>query len=202
MIHVLAYIFALVALGMFIYTSFTETGTALKDQGIYWFFASFFSALIPHIKQFRYKDLEVTFKEEVKNLEISFAKRIDKLNSDIFLAAEPLRAGEEVMSPERRKRRDEVFQRFATDLQQLPPQERFMKQEQMSRQYLNQLKLDVSQLKDILQKLGFYSGPIDNEFTPQLVDAMTIFQTKNRIKPVDGIFGFLTYQKMAELSGL
>jgi peptidoglycan hydrolase-like protein with peptidoglycan-binding domain len=54
----------------------------------------------------------------------------------------------------------------------------------------------------MLKELGFYSGSIDNDFTPELVDAVTIFQGTHGLQPADGIFGSLTYQKMAGLLDL
>lgn len=86
--------------------------------------------------------------------------------------------------------------------QELTPQECFIKQEQMCRQYLNKTTLNISGLKDTLDELGYFQGPINDEFTPQLVDALMTLQRRNGIEPVDGIFGFVIFEKIAELMNL
>lgn len=197
MISIVGYLFSVLALAACIYTLFSDAAE-VKTQAFYWFLGSLVSALIPHIKQLRYKDLEVSFKE----MEARLTKKVEHLHDEFFVALEQVRAGEEALSPEYKKRRKEVFQRFTNSLEQMPAEERFREQMLRTRRYLNQFKLEVFQLKEMLKKLDSYSGPIDNDFTPELVDAITHFQENHGLQPADGIFGSLTYQKMAGLLGL
>ncbi|MFM7854559.1 MAG: hypothetical protein ACKO96_22195, partial [Flammeovirgaceae bacterium] len=59
---------------VFIYVLLFPVEKELKQQAIYWFASSFVSAIIPNVKQFKIKDIEVQLQgisqkiEENKNL--------------------------------------------------------------------------------------------------------------------------------------
>jgi peptidoglycan hydrolase-like protein with peptidoglycan-binding domain len=62
--------------------------------------------------------------------------------------------------------------------------------------YLALWGLDVAVLKNKLRILDFYRGEVDNEYTPDLTDALAAFQRHHSMLHVDGYFGELTYKQM------
>lgn len=69
MLQIFCYSFSCVAFAIFIYSFFITKNPALNKQAIYWFYSSIITLLIPNIKQFKYGDLEVVFKDELKKVE-------------------------------------------------------------------------------------------------------------------------------------
>jgi murein L,D-transpeptidase YcbB/YkuD len=201
-LNLVASLFSFAALAICLYSLFGDVEAEMREQAIYWFLAAFVAALMPMIRQFRYKDLEIAFREEVQQLERRVTEKIDQLDTDMFVALEQVRAGEAALDPAYRAHRDAVFARFATELDGLPAEVRLQRQEALTRQYLSQLKWTVAQLKEALAGLGYYTGTVDEQFTPRLVEAVRVFQQVEGLTPVDGIFGLQSYQKLAQRLGL
>jgi hypothetical protein len=65
--------------------------------------------------------------------------------------------------------------------------------------YLAKFGLEVSSLKDGLHRLGFYNGPIDDEYREDVAEALAKFQASCMMRQVDGFFGELTYQQMVRM---
>ncbi|MFM6405503.1 MAG: hypothetical protein ACKPGT_12920, partial [Microcystis sp.] len=55
----LGYSFSAISFLVFIYVLLFPVEKELKQQAIYWFASSFVSAIIPNVKQFKIKDIEV-----------------------------------------------------------------------------------------------------------------------------------------------
>lgn len=79
MFQIVCYAFSIVAFGVFAYSFFFSNDPALKEQALYWFFSSIVIAIIPKIKQLKYKDLEVVFKDEIKKVEESLVRKTREL---------------------------------------------------------------------------------------------------------------------------
>jgi hypothetical protein len=196
---IISYGFGIFAFFIFLYSFFYTSEEAYKKQAIYWFYGSLISTLIPQIKQFKYKDLEVVFREELQKVEKNINQKVTKLESDFLGAVEQVRSQEASLSPEYRQWRGEVFNDFAKHLEALSPEEQLSNQENFSRSYLQNLTITLPELKVMFKKLDYYDGAIDDLFTSELVECIKTFQQTNGIEPIDGIFGNLTYTKLAAL---
>jgi hypothetical protein len=197
--RLISYGFGVIAFLVFLYSFFYTSEEIYKKQAIYWFYGSLISTLIPQIKQFKYSELEIVFREELQKVERNINQRVTKLESDFLRAVEQVRSQEAALTPEYRQWRSKIFDDFSEHLESLPAQEQLSNQEQFSRSYLKDLKITLPEIKTMLKKLGYYDGAVDDSFTPELAEAIKSFQGKNSVKPVDGIFGNLTYAKLAEL---
>jgi len=69
-----------------------------------------------------------------------------------------------------------------------------------TRHYLDAWSLSVKQLKQELQDIGCYDGPIDDDLSDSLVEAIRRFQRNYNLRHVDGVFGELTYLEMERVS--
>lgn len=69
-----------------------------------------------------------------------------------------------------------------------------------TRIYLDKWSLSVTQLKQQLQEFGCYDGPVDDDLSDSLVEAIRLFQRNYNLRHVDGIFGELTYLEMERVS--
>lgn len=196
-INYIGYGFSAAALAMFAYSFFFSGDPALREQGLYWFYTAIISALLPYIKQFKLKDVEVTFNEELKKIE----KKVDDLNQNFFLAVDEIRTAEQQMSPEFKAKRDQVYRGFQEELQALPQEERLKRQEFFTRRHLTRLKVSLPEVKQKLKEGGFYKGEVDDNFDLATAAAIAAFQESAGLSPADGIFGTITYQKLAERQG-
>lgn len=75
------YIFSVFAFGIFVYTFFFSNSEVHKNQSIYWFFASMISAMLPHISHFKFKDIEVDFKKEIKKVGEDITKKTEEMKT-------------------------------------------------------------------------------------------------------------------------
>jgi hypothetical protein len=89
---VISYSFASFAFFIFLYSFFLSDEDAYKAQAIYWFYGSLVSTLIPQIKQLKYSELELIFREELKkteaNIEQSVDQKIKEISKDIEKAGQ------------------------------------------------------------------------------------------------------------------
>lgn len=181
---------------LFLYIHFFPVEKELKQQAIYWFYSSLVSALIPNIKQFKIKDFEVQFKEEI-------FKKIDEqtkeLNKNFDAVFEQVKKSEESLSEDYKKTRDEDYARYAEMLQNLPSKERLYNQEFYTRKHLSEVDGTINGLKQKLQEVGIYKGAIDGEFNQELADAISEFQAKFNVMPIDGTCGSITLAKLGEI---
>jgi hypothetical protein len=63
-------------------------------------------------------------------------------------------------------------------------------------EYLGKWGLGVQSLKLCLTRLGYYHAEPTNEYTEDVVPALTAFQTDHMMRHIDGYFGDLTYREM------
>jgi peptidoglycan hydrolase-like protein with peptidoglycan-binding domain len=69
-----------------------------------------------------------------------------------------------------------------------------------TRRYLDKWSLSVAQLKQQLHEFGCYDGPVDDDLSDSLVEAIRRFQSNYNLRHVDGVFGELTYLEMERIS--
>lgn len=96
-VRIVSYSFASFAFFVFLY-SFFSSEEVYKAQSIYWFYGSFISTLIPQIKQLKYSDLELIFREELKKTEANVEENIkEELKKTEASFEETLRKFEQAM---------------------------------------------------------------------------------------------------------
>jgi hypothetical protein len=189
-----SYLFSLTALGMFVYTTFFSNEPSLRGQGIYWFGISLACLLLPEVRKLKLKDVEVEFKEKLKKVE----RKIFELEDEFFKHLQTLRKEEDSLPADYIERRNRHWDNFEEYVQSLDEDTRFEIQKSNTLHYLQEFKLSVKQLKERLSRLGYYTGVMDDVFSKDLAEALTAFQRVNNLRHVDGVFGQLTYEAMAE----
>ncbi len=118
-------------------------------------------------------------------LQKEFANHLDKVN-----------LAEQALPEFVKSQRANIYSNFTKHLWNTSPDLRFEKQKMFSLAHLKRIGLTVSQLKAALKSLQLYKGNTDNNFDPELATAIVQFQLNNSLEP-DGIFGTMTYVKMA-----
>lgn len=196
--RIIGYGFGIIALAIFIYSFFITTDNNLNKQAIFWFYSALVASLIPQVKQFKYKDLEVQFRENFQQLEKDMGNKLEKLEQSLLDKVENIKLQEKSLSDDKKERRQRVHTDFAEMLESLPEQQRLYYQEQQSRLNLQRSDLSLAEFKSMLKQAGFYDGEIDDRFTASLKDAIKKFQTKSQLDTVDGIVGRLTILKLSE----
>jgi TIR domain/Putative peptidoglycan binding domain len=123
-----------------------------------------------------------------------------KSDTDFFRAIPIVWAEDRALEVQDKIARNEHWDSFEHYVEALPPNLQSAVQIANSIVYLATYGLSVFQLKKQMQVLGFYAGPIDDEFESDLVEAIVQFQVAYNLRHRDGIFGPLTYLKMAEVA--
>jgi hypothetical protein len=139
-------------------------------------------------------DLEIEFKEKLENVE----KRITEIEDAFVKSFESLKQEERELPPSFIEQRNRHWDRYDEHMQGLDGQQRFESQRENSLVYLKKFGITVQDLKERLAKLGYYKGDINNVFSQDLAKAIEHFQKINNMRHIDGMFGELTFEKMAE----
>lgn len=130
-------------------------------------------------------------------------KKIDEqtkeLNKNFDSVFQQVRRNEQLLTEEYKKTRDENYARYAEMLQNLPSKERLHNQEFYTRKHLSKVDGTINGLKQKLQEVGIYKGAIDGEFNQELADAISKFQAKFNVTPIDGTCGSITLAKLGEI---
>jgi len=189
-----SYLFSLVALSMFVYTTFFSGVKELQTQGIYWFIISLVCLLLPEINKLKLKDVEVEFKEKLEKVE----KQLVELEDEFFKHLATLKKEDDSLPKEYIEKRNRHWDNFERYVQSLDTEKRFQVQKSISLYYLEEYNISVKELKERLVCLGYYKGRIDDDFTEDLAEALTEFQRLNNMRHIDGVFGPLTYEKMTQ----
>jgi hypothetical protein len=180
-LDLIAYAFLTISFAVFLAGLFSvgNVGETVAKTGIiYWFLLALVSAIIPHIKQFKFKDMEIVIRE---------VKRI---------------------SDEYRKGRDNVWNYVADVLNRVSPETRLEMLRELNRYHLPQNPfMEVADLKRRLYELGMYqkssseTEEFDSSISEDLVEAILKFQRKYQIRPIDGIVGEYTKEKLLQDTG-
>lgn len=194
----ISYTLALAAIAMFIFTVFFSNITDLQRQGIYWFgiaaICALLPTLLPLVTKLKVLDFEVEFNAKLESVE----KRVAEIEDAFIKSFESLRREEQELPPSFIEQRNRQWDRFDEYMQGLDKEQRFQAQKHNSLIYLEKFGLTVRDLKQRLTQLGYYRGEIDNDFSRDLAEAIEHFQRMNNMRHIDGMFGELTLQKMAE----
>lgn len=116
-------------------------------------------------------------------------------------AVERVLEGEDSLSPEAIDSRNAWWDSFQDHIDRISPSERFEAQRLNSLVYLDQFGLSVRELKTHLTTLGFYSGPMDDEFDQATALSLEKLQRRQNMRHVDGICGQLTIHTLFILLG-
>jgi len=191
----IAVVFSLVALGIFLYVFFGNVEKELKADAIYWFLIALAAAILPYIKQIRFRDLEINLREEITKNREEMDQRIDNLQA-FMSSISAVELSESNLPQEMREHRDRVFRDFNRRLRRTDPDQRLSLQERFTRMHLTRFGITLSDIKTALAELGLYKGDITNEFDTDTAKAIESFQEMNGLE-ADGIFGPMTYQRLA-----
>ena len=199
-LSIVSYGFSFISFLIFLYIFFGHGSSekALKEQAIYWFYTSFFGVLIPNIQVFKFKDLEIEFKKVNDNIQ-ALEKKVSEINQDIIVSLDAIAEQESLLSDEDKEKRDKVFQSYAAGLNKLPLEERLKRQKKYTIQHLNKAEISIYELKQMLNKLEFYQGEINNKFNEQLATSISKFQEKYNVTPIDGTCGRKTLSKLRQV---
>lgn len=149
----------------------------------------------------RYADLSGPYENGFKALidAIEYFVRLRK-DRDFDHAVAHVWSEERVLRGPLRARRAASWDHFEQVVSSLPASEKFEVQQLNSISYLDELGLTAAALKEALGRLGFRPGVAGNNFDAALADAIVRFQVLHNLRHHDGIFGPLTYLKMAEVA--
>jgi murein L,D-transpeptidase YcbB/YkuD len=198
------YSFSAISFLVFAYVLIFPVEKELKQQAIYWFASSFVAAIIPNVKQFKIKDIEVQLQgisqkiEENKNL---IEQKNAELRNDLLLSLESVRKNEESLPEDDRSKREQEYQIYASKLAKLTPEKRLREQHKYTMIDLIDIGRSISDLKRMLQITGFYKGEIDEIFHEELAQSIGAFQQNHGVLPVDGTAGPKTLSKLSEIIG-
>lgn len=197
--------FAVFALVICLYSFFIAPETAIKTQAIYWFCVALVAAVVPYLEEvvayvqsIKLGDIEIALKEVKKEIQ-RVDDKVERLDSKLLMALGQVRQSEAALSKEARESRQRIYDESAQALALLPPESKINLQKRLTLNHLNDAGIDVQTLKEVLEKLGYYQGPMDQFFTPELVQAVERFQAENIPGQPDGIVGPITLSKIAEL---
>lgn len=149
----------------------------------------------------KYADLSASYEDGFQSLidAIEYYARLRKDRS-FYHAIAKVWSEERVLRGSSRARRAAYWDHFEQLVTLLPASRRLAAQKRNSISYLDELGLTVVALKEALSRLGFFRGVAGDEFDPALVDSIVRFQILHDLRHHDGIFGPLTYLKMAEVA--
>ncbi len=204
------YLFAFLSFVIFIHTFFYIDEVEIKKQSIYWFFISFVAALFPNIKQFKFKDIEIEFRDKIiqevgekiekstKNLEENLSQKLE-LDAKVFKSLQALSMREQILPEEAKDKRRESYQIWFNYLNNLDSEKKLEEQKKYSLLHLKNWDMKISNLKQMLSQVGFFNGIIDNEeFTVELAQSISEFQKQYELFPVDGTAGPVTINKLSQ----
>ncbi len=194
--------FSAISFVVFVYILLFPVEKELKQQAIYWFASSFIVAIIPNVKQFKIKDIEVQLQEISQKIEDNknlIEQRNEELEESLFLSLESVRENEEALPEEYKSKRELKYRRYAERLEKLTPEEKLKEQKRYTQLHLIRKDMDISDLKKMLQNTGFYRGAIDEMFDEKLAQSVSDFQAKYGVTPIDGTVGSKTLSKLSEV---
>lgn len=119
----------------------------------------------------------------------------------LLRAVEKVRQTEDSLTEEAIDSRNDWWDDYQRYIDNLPPDERFQAQRLNSLVYMEHFGLSVHELKAHLATLGFYNGPIDDEFDPATASSLEKLQRRNNLRHVDGICGQVTIHTLFQLLG-
>jgi len=166
--------------------SILPEGVGLKiriENQIYWFVLSFATFIIPYISEVTFKGFNVKLLKEIKNTQ----GKINSLTDDV----------NHLISTQINKSRIELIKGYHIYLENLAPEERYKKVKLLSKYYVEETGISISDIKKWLKKLGYDLSETSNEYTMELYQSLKSFQGKQNLY-ADGICGYLTHKTIQD----
>jgi murein L,D-transpeptidase YcbB/YkuD len=195
LLPLISLVFSLFAFAVFLYVFFGNVAKEFRADAIYWFLIALAAAVLPQLKQIRFRDLEISLREEISKSREEVEQRVDNLQA-FMSSINSVELSESALSQDQREHRDRVFRDFNRRLQGAEPEQRLGLQERFTRMHLAKLGISLSDVKTALAQLGLYKGNITNDFDNATARAIEHFQEMNGLE-ADGIFGLMSYQRLA-----
>ena len=178
-----------------------------------WLGQIFESLELPGGTKVKYRDLVQKIEEhdarieqnaaEVKETGVRVTTELERIGKELFDlkqtlygAMEKLNIEESSLTPEELARRGGYWDEYQTYLDSLSGTEKFAAQRDNSLFYLRKYGVTVTDIKESLKQLGYYSGEMGDDFTPELAEAVVRFQRLTNMRHVDGVIGELTLQQI------
>ncbi|MFM8299173.1 MAG: peptidoglycan-binding domain-containing protein [Microcystis aeruginosa] len=200
--------FAIFALVVCCHSLFVSSETAIKTQAIYWFYSALISAIIPYLEEIAVYvktikvgsgGIEIAMNEVKEKIQKIDAK-VEKMDNKLLQTLERVQQNEAILSQQARDIRQQNYDSWTVNiLAKMSSQEKLATQESLTHTHLKNEGVGITQLKEMLNQLGYYHGNIDQAFNPELAQAVEKFQLENGLGIPDGIAGSVTLTKIAEL---
>jgi hypothetical protein len=155
-------------------------GLAIRiENQIYWFVLSFATFIIPYISEITFKGFNVKLLKEMKNTQV----KINSLTDDV----------NHLISSQINKSRIELIKGYHIYLENLSEEERYEKVKLLSKYYVEETGMSISDIKKWLKELGYTLSDSSNKYTAEFYHSLKSFQAKNGLY-ADGICGYLTHK--------
>jgi hypothetical protein len=149
----------------------------------------------------KYADLSTSYEAGMSDLlaAIEYFGRLKK-DRDFYRAVSLVWSEDRGHSEKAKVERALHWDGFEDAVGHLPTEERVAVQEANTLYYLVKYGLTVPELRAALGRLGYNTGEPSEDVGPDLVGAIVRFQVAENLRHHDGVFGPLTYLKMAEVA--
>jgi hypothetical protein len=149
----------------------------------------------------KYSDLSGSYEVGMRDLlaAIEYFGRLRK-DRDFYRAVSLVWSEDRTLSDSAKIYRAAHWDRFEDTVSRLTSEGRFEVQKANTLHYLEKYGLTVPELKAALRRIGFDCGEVDDDISSNLIDAILRFQVAENLRHHDGVFGPLTYLRMAEVA--
>jgi hypothetical protein len=157
---------------------------------------------IPKLLQTKkYADLSESYEAGLQQLvmAIDYFESL-KSDSDFYRAIPTVWAEDRELADQARIARNIHWDSFERAVDALPRKHKRAVQIANSLSYLDKYGLTVPELKRQMMRLSAYVGEVDDQFDSELIESIWQFQVAHNLRHHDGVFGPLTYLKMAEVA--
>ena len=153
------------------------------------------------LKPKKYANLVRSYEDGLRELldAIDYYEQLDR-SRDFYRSISLVWAEERSLTDSARSRRNEHWDGFEAAVDALTRDQQWEVQRMNSLHYIDKYGLSIRELKQELSRLGTFHGAVDDTFGPDLARALLVFQQLNALRHHDGVFGPVTYLKMAEVS--
>lgn len=127
------------------------------------------------------------------------AHRMERIDRDFCAGIDKAWAEERAASKGFRDFRNQHWDDWGEYLASLSAEERALTQKLNTLYYLEKYHLKLGQLKRQLGLFGLFKGPDSDEYTSEVALGLQEFQRRYSLRHIDGVFGPLTYLRMAEV---
>lgn len=149
----------------------------------------------------KYADMSASYSEGLDELLAAVRYfEVLKKDADFYHAIPTVWAEDRALTDAEKWERSEHWDHFRATVNLLPSDSRLKAQKENTLYYLRKYDITVRQLKEALSRLGVLEGPVDDDLNAHLIRSILRFQVLQNLRHHDGVFGPLTYLKMAEVA--